>query len=179
MDIQGIIAIIAGVIAILGGFWGILERIQKKTKDTIRTEIKTALLDNNALIMEQTSCKIDTSYKLQDKDIKSLDKLVREHIAATAARDSKHDDMIKALSSGLIEKFKQDIREIYYILRNTGEISDADKAYIDKIFPYYVALGGNSDIHAKYKEICEVYQKRTQENYDKVYAKQHKVAGQE
>lgn len=107
-------------------------------------------------------------FKLETKNIeKKLNQINKEH------QENQKEEWasIQLLKEGLIEAYKNDIRTVYYRLRDTGEISDADKAYVDKIFPKYVAIGGNSDIQAKYEELSRVYERRTQEKFDERFEK--------
>jgi len=174
LDVTQITSIIVGITALLTSIttlWKRIERVKKSFDDKLEKVIKQVVLESNQRQDERTAIMLDnlkTMFKLETKNIerqladlkKEFDKSTKEEWAT-----------LQLLKEGLIEAYKNDIRTVYYQLRDTGEISDADKAYIDKIFPKYIAIGGNSDIQAKYEEISRVYERRTQEKYDEKFKK--------
>lgn len=104
---------------------------------------------------------VDDSSKIVAYELKEMRKELNKHMEEQTAKNA-------VLTQGHIELYKKDIRDIYFHLRHTGEIKDDEKAYVDKIYHVYKELGGNSDIDAKYKEICDVYSQITFEKYTKM-----------
>lgn len=177
MTIEIIIAVIAMFVtlgtAILTA-WAIVDKSKKSFTDIARTEIKDALDKNNDIIEERRKADL----KLLEQHLcNMIDNHVSkdlEHVDKQHEINEKDSQAISLLRESLLESYKREIRGIYYKLRETGDISDVDKSYLDKIYPKYIALGGNSDITAKYEAICEVYDKHLRENFEKAREKKRK-----
>lgn len=178
--IEALAGIIIGFAALLTAI-GVISKNAKDMKESFKRNIKDIvkeeLAENNVIqdnkldlklkhISESNSREIEVlkeSFECGHRQLsEKIDKIVTKEEAFQQEQLSTNG----LLKDALIEAYKHDIRDIYYRLRNTGDITDAEKSYIDKIFPKYKAIGGNSDIEAKYGEICRVYERRTQEQFD-------------
>lgn len=164
-----LILVIASVITALT----VIVHFIKKSNDTVSVRIRTEakevatqeVLMERAL-REQNLSKLEERLSnrfnsLEDK----LDKLIEHNVQQTEQQDRTN----YLLQQGHIETWKNDIRTVYYNLRDSGSISDAEKSYVDKIYHLYKEMGGNSDIDAKYNEMVSVYKKRLSEVYDEAY----------
>jgi hypothetical protein len=170
--IIGLGSLASAVLAI----WTLLTRVKSSFKDIVTEIVGRVVKENIADSEGRTQKSIEASERRQIEALSGL-KIEIEANRQDDLRDKKEAIAAQQLTQhALVEAYKQDFRDIYYILRETGEISDHDKAYIDKIYPYYKQLGGNSDIAAKYEEICRVVDRRTQEAFDKARAKKRKKA---
>lgn len=178
VTVQQIVMIVVGIATIitsLSVIWKHINKVKKNLDERLEKVIKEVVLDSNQRQDERTQLMLQNLKDMFSTELKVIEtKLVA--YANEHAKDKQEEwSIIQLLKEGLIEAYKNDIRTIYYKLRDTGEITDADKAYIDKIFPKYVAIGGNSDITAKYEEISRVYERRTQEKYDETFKKTRKT----
>ena len=172
--VQSIFLFIVGLAAVVASITVIINAISSlKTKNR---EFVNGVVEQKFLHFEKRiDCNIESAFLGLKADTVSkidnlatkLDSYIAEDRQYKHQKDKEFLEVVALLKSSNIESYKNDIRSIYYRLRETGEISDYDKSYIDSIFPLYTAMGGNSDIEAKYKEICEVYGKITQERFDK------------
>ena len=165
------IATLLGAVAIIINFF---ESSKERLRKTIREVMDERMTSYNQAI----DCRIDTSLlSLQNQTNskvegleRKFDEYVRSDREYKLSKDKEFADIVVLLKNSHIEAYKNDIRSIYYNLRETGYISDYDKSYVDTIYPLYTKMGGNSDIQAKYAEICEVYGRITQERFDKARA---------
>lgn len=174
MTIGDIIWVITGIASFLGAIlviWNFSNKVKGSLDSNISEVVNKILEKHERDTQYQINCAVEASQKSIIKDIQSLENKLDVYVKEQRDTNRKDYESIKLLKESLIEAYKQDIRDIYYRLRSTGEISDADKSYVDKLFPKYIALGGNSDIEAKYSEICRVYETITQENYRKAREK--------
>lgn len=171
--IAGILALatIAGAIMTI---WLLFEKINKKFSETVNDKVEQALIKNNAIQEKETKLLLDNFSNEHLLRIEILRAELLEFKEEQQETNEANSVITKHQTYSILETFKQDIRDIYFKLRETGVIEDKDKSYVDKIYTYYVALGGNSDIHAKVKEIHEVYSRRTTEMFDEK-AKQTKA----
>lgn len=166
-DLAIALAFVAGVLSSILIIWAFTDKFKKSRDTNIAKIIDEALEKYDRGIGKR----IDTGDTLVQreitKDLQSLsiklDNFIK-WVEETAEKDKESHDLYR---ESIIETYKRDIRNIYYNLRETGTVSDHDKAYVDKIYPRYKALGGNSDIAAKYAEMCAVHEKITQDAYDK------------
>lgn len=165
-ELLTLIIALGSIAAAVTAIWILLERISKKFSVIVDTKIESALEKNSKLQEKHLQDMFDIAEKLQEHKFQALRDDLNLFKNEQSLFNMGQEVLTKNQSEAILETFKQDIRDIYYSLRNTGLIEDVDKAYIDKIYTYYTLLGGNSDIHAKVKEINEVYAKRTQEAYD-------------
>lgn len=174
MTLPDIIWVVTGLAALLGSvlvIWNFSNKV-KGTLDNSISEVVNDILEKHERDSQyQINCAVEASQRSIAKDIQAVERKIDKYVEEQRETNRKDYESIKLLKESLIEAYKQDIRDIYYKLRSTGEISDADKSYVDKLFPKYIALGGNSDIEAKYGEICRVYETITQENYRKAREK--------
>jgi len=171
MQITSVIVAITTLLASITALWKRIEKVKAVLDEKLEKAVRQVVLESNQRQDERTAIMLEnlkTLFKLETKNIeRQLNDLKRQ-----IDKDRKEElNVLQLLKDGLIEAYKNDIRGVYYRLRDTGQINDSDKAYIDKIFPKYVAIGGNSDIQAKYEEICRVYERRTQEKYDETFEK--------
>lgn len=138
-----------------------IRKIAKKEVDE-ESEKQTATQDRMFKQFRDMLYKaVDDSSKIVAYEIKEMRKDMNKHMQE---QKTKND----VLTQGHIELYKKDIRDIYFHLRHTGEITDDEKTYTDKIYQVYKELGGNSDIDAKYQEVCDVYSQITFEKYAKM-----------
>lgn len=177
MTIETILAVVAVIASFLGSIliiWNFTSKVKKSVNDSVTKLIKDNQKENDEAIDRRIACSSDSTQKIISASIKALEDKFTEFIEIQKETNRLDSDAIKLLKESLVEAYKQDIRTIYYRLRDTGEITDHDKSYVDKLFPKYVALGGNSDIEAKYTEMSRVYETITQENFEKARAKAKK-----
>lgn len=172
ITLEQIVLIVVGLASFLtavGVIWNHFRKVKITLEKKLEKAIETIVVDSDKRQDERTELLLKN---LRDNLSLEIHGLLSSFTAYTEqyAADKKEEwAIIQLLREGLIESYKKDIRGVYYQLRATGEILDYDKAYIDKIFPKYVAIGGNSDIAAKYEEICRVFERRTQEAYDEAF----------
>lgn len=173
----GIIIAFAALLTAIGVISKNAKDIKNSFKNSIKEIVKEELEVNNVIQDEKLDIKLKHMAESNTREIEVLkesftcsNKQLGEKIDIIVDKEENFRREQLAtnglLKEALIEAYKHDIRDIYYRLRNTGDITDAEKSYIDKIFPKYKAIGGNSDIEAKYGEICRVYERRTQEQFD-------------
>lgn len=166
-----VIAVIAigSVASAIISIWILMERISKKFNTIVDKQIEKSLTINEEL-QEQRFLRIveKMSYETNNK-IDNLTENFNSYKQEQAIEQAKKDEQDKLLVSSILAVYKQEIRDIYYKLTETGIISNQDKEYIDRIYPLYFALGGNSDITQKIGEIQRVVERRTQEAFDKAY----------
>jgi len=168
------IAIIGLIVTIFTGIiiiWQLTDKIKKSTKNISKDVANEQIEEYDKLSRERLTQSIEMIEHKIDTKIDSLKESIASYIKEQKKLNNNSIENIQLLKASLIEAYKYDIRKVYYKLRETGEITDANKAYIDKIFPMYRSLGGNSDIEAKYKAMCEVYEKQTQEAFDEARRK--------
>lgn len=163
---------VAFAVTLITSIWALSERIQKKFSATVDKKVTEIVNANNKVQDDKLRATMDRLDERQANRINSLNEKIDNFIVTQQDYNKSQDAVLERQSRAIIESYKQNIRNIYYHLRDTGEIANEDKAYLDKIYPYYIALGGNSDIRAKYEEICRVYERRTQEAYDRAREKQ-------
>ena len=174
ITLQQIVLTVVGVASFLtavGIIWNHFNKLKYTLEEKLEKAIEQVVLESNKRQDERTEILLKNLKDNISLEMQCLQDSIT--LYATQYNKDKKEEwaIIHLLKEGLIETYKNDIRTIYYMLRDTGEISDADKSYIDKIFPKYVAVGGNSDIKAKYDEICRVYERRTHEAYDEAFSK--------
>lgn len=165
------VSILAAFLTSLAVIFKYISKAKKTVEERAYAAIDKAVADRDKMQDEKTRVLLTSLKESISLDIKCLENSLKAY--TDQYTKDKHEEwaVIQLLKESLIEAYKNDIRKIYYKLRDTGEITDYDKAYIDKIFPKYTAIGGNSDIRAKYEEICRVYERRTHEAYDEAYEK--------
>lgn len=172
VTVNHIIAGFVGVATLLTSvtvIWRHINKIKGSFEDKLERAIKEVVAGSNDRQDERTALMLENLKILFTTEIRQIEKKLTDY-ADKYNRDKQEEwAVINLLKESLIEAYKNDIRTVYYKLRDTGEISDADKSYIDKIFPKYVAIGGNSDVKAKYEEIVRVYERRTHEQYDEKF----------
>jgi hypothetical protein len=160
---------VASLLTSISVIWKHINKVKKTLDDRLESVIKEVVFENNTRQDERIKLMLENLKDMFTSETKSIEKRMMSYTEEYNKNRIEELHIIGLLKEGLLEAYKNDIRSVYYRLRDTGEISDADKSYIDKIFPKYAALGGNSDIHAKYEEICRVYERRTQEKYDEAF----------
>jgi hypothetical protein len=159
--------VIGSIVTIMNG----LSSMKLKNKQFIASIVNESL----SVCNKETESKIDNaiiaSQNLTNQKIDILSGKVEQFIRADETYKKEKDQellsIITLLKNANIEVYKNDIRKVFYKLRESGDITDYDKEYVDSVFPIYKALGGNSDIAAKYKEICDFHQELTRENFEK------------
>lgn len=130
-QIINLILVVASVITALT----VIVHFIKKSNDTVSVRIRTeakevatqevlmerALREQNLSKLEERLS--DRFNSLEDK----LDKLIEHNIQQTEQQDRTN----YLLQQGHIETWKNDIRTVYYNLRDSGSISDAEKYYVE------------------------------------------------
>jgi hypothetical protein len=155
-----------GVLALsITAIWVLLSRFNKSLDSKIGQTVEP-LIDKSEKRMEKLMEEKDES---SNKDVLfALKELNKSFEAYTKRQDIYNANDVKRFNMverSLVESYKKQIRNIYYNLANTGVIKDEEWSYIQKIFPYYKAMGGNSDIEAKYEEMNKVISDITQEKF--------------
>lgn len=163
------VSILAAFLTSLAVIFKYINKAKKTVEERAYVAIDKVVADRDKMQDEKTRVLLTSLKESISLDIKCLENSLKAYTDQYTNDKREEWAVIQLLKESLIEAYKNDIRTIYYKLRDTGEITDYDKAYIDKIFPKYIAIGGNSDIRAKYEEICRVYERRTHEAYDEVY----------
>lgn len=163
------VSILAAFLTSLAVIFKYINKAKKTVEERAYVAIDKVVADRDKMQDEKTRVLLTSLKESISLDIKCLENSLNAYTDQYTNDKREEWAVIQLLKESLIEAYKNDIRTIYYKLRDTGEITDYDKAYIDKIFPKYIAIGGNSDIRAKYEEICRVYERRTHEAYDEVY----------
>lgn len=147
--------------------WALLDRLMKKFYTVMDSQIERAFAQNEKLQEEKVMRIVE---KISTRTNHKIDGLIDEfnmYRQEQEIRQVKQDAQDHLLVTSVLTLYKQEIRDIYYKLRDTGIISDQDKDYVDRIYPLYYALGGNSDTTQKMGEIQRVVERRTQEAFDK------------
>jgi len=165
------VSILAAFLTSLTVIFKYINKAKKTVEERAYVAIDKVVADRDKMQDEKTSVLLTSLKESISLDIKRIENSLKAYTDQYTKDKREEWAVIQLLKDSLIEAYKNDIRTIYYNLRDTGEITDHDKAYIDKIFPKYIAIGGNSDIRAKYEEICRVYERRTHEAYDEAYEK--------
>jgi hypothetical protein len=177
LTLENIFLLIIAIATVIGSITVILNgitNIKLKNKQFIATVVDEYIVACNretdgkiksAIVNSQ----INTNAKIDSLSGK-FEEFIRSDKAYKSEKDQEFKDIIQLLKNANIEVYKNDIRKVYYKLRETGEITDYDKEYVDSVFPIYKALGGNSDTEAKYNEICQFHQKLLRENFEKARA---------
>jgi hypothetical protein len=177
VTVQQLVMIIGGIAALLTSIsiiWKHINKVKRNLDDRLESVIKEVVIESNQRQDERTTLMLQNLKDMMTTELRVIETKIVAYANEYTKNREEELSMIQLLKDGLIEAYKNDIRTIYYTLRDTGEITDANKAYIDKIFPKYIAIGGNSDIQAKYEEISRVYERRTQEKYDETFKKTRK-----
>ena len=152
MDNNSIITIILSVGAVCGAIatiWGLMNRITNKFQEFIRKELKP---------IEEKLIRAD----IQLEDLKK------------SVEGGKMTD--KELVSVQLEQTKKIVRDMHSKMRRTGTISDDDMSYAEKLYPHYLALGGNSDVVAKMNEMRKIYEARVNEKINENHKKKKQTA---
>ena len=170
-QITAAIVAVAALMTSITALWKRIDKVKAGFDDKLENAIKQVVLESNQRQDERTAIMLENLKSMFKLETKNIEKRLNEFSTEYQQNQKEEWASIQLLKEGLIEAYKNDIRTVYYRLRDTGEISDADKAYVDKIFPKYVAIGGNSDIQAKYEELSRVYERRTQEKFDERFEK--------
>lgn len=142
-----------------------LDKINKRIREEARV-IAVEAARTEQLAREQSEKRLED---LMNKKFNQIEQKLDTMIKQDKEQIKKQDKMNDVLQKGHIETWKNDFRSIYYNLRDTGNITDAEKSYADKIYHLYKEMGGNSDIDAKYAEMVTVFTKRLQEKHDERY----------
>lgn len=170
MDLVAIIAVASAITVIITAVvsvWEFTKRIKNSIKDITTDVVKEALASNNETQGKEFDLKLSHQSELISRDIESVNVKLESFIEEQREDNKKKDAKDILTAHALIESYKRDIRGVHKKLKETGYITEPDKAYVDKIYPLYKDLGGNSDIAQKVSEINEVYMTVMRENYEK------------
>lgn len=166
--------VIGSIVVIMNGL-STLKLRNKQFISSVVTEIMNSCSEEtNAKINSATIKSQNLMNQKIDKLSGKLEQFIKSDEVYKKEKDRELREILTLLKEANIEVYKNDIRKIFYKLRETGEIKEYDKDYVDSIFPIYKALGGNSDVEAKYREICEFHRKLTRENFEKARANRKK-----
>jgi len=161
-----------GVLAVsITAIWILLSRFNKSLDSKIE-KVVAPMIDKSE---ERMRTMMDDKDESSNKDVlhsrKELSSNFDKYVVKQKEYNQHDVERLKVLEQSLIESYKKQIRNIYYRVRNDGFIKDEEMAYLQKIFPYYKAMGGNSDIEAKYDELNRLYSEVTQEKFRKAREK--------
>lgn len=178
LTFENLIMIVIAIATVLGSITVIIN-FAANIKSRNKKNIKSVIDEELSCFSKETDVKVDKAFvEVHNRTNNKIDALsnklesfIVEDKEYKTKKDKELTEVLTLLKNANIEVYKNDIRKVYYNLRETGEITDYSKEYVDALFPVYKALGGNSDIEAKYTEICEFYSKVTKENFDKARAK--------
>lgn len=157
---------IAALVGAIMTIWAFYEKLKHKVSDKLIETVNEVLEKNNKVQERQFQLLIDMVERNLENNLTKIKEELNAFKQHQQNLNLEQTTIIDYLKNSILEQFKQDVRDVYYNLRDTGIITDRDKSYIDKMYSYYTLLGGNSDVHAKVKEISEVYSRRTHEAYD-------------
>lgn len=165
------VALVASVLAIgtvagaILSTWTLTARVNRKLEMKIDKQIDEKFEKKQKEIEKEMRHEIEKLGKDLLNEIKAIDLKISNHFKMQAELHRTAEQEVELLKSSVLEAYKRSIRDVYYRLRQTGEISDVDMSYVDSIYPKYKALGGNSDIHAKYDEMRDVYSELTRQRF--------------
>lgn len=151
--------------------WNLTEKTNNKLLNKINTQIEESLLRNNAIQEKEVKLLLDVVSMEFLLKLETVKDEIEQLKVEQKAHNKKVNKVITAQTHALLEAFKNDIRNIYFTLRETGRLDDVDKSYVDKIYHFYKELGGNSDIHAKVGELNRIYESQTLEAIEKAKSK--------
>lgn len=151
--------------------WNLTDKADNKLLNKINTQIEESLLRNNAIQEKEVKLLLDVLSMEFLLKLETVKDEIEQLKVEQKAHNKKVDKVTTAQTNALLEAFKNDIRNIYFTLRETGRLDDVDKSYVDKIYHYYKELGGNSDIHAKVGEMNRIYESQTLEAIEKAKSK--------
>lgn len=170
-DIVFLIVEVGALLAAITIIWNFSNRIEKSLDKKIDEKVVTKIKENDEKVAKDIEHAIDKSNISLIGEIKLLNQRFESHYEQQDKLHESERKRVSLLTHSVLEAYKRSIRDVYYRLRQTGEISDVDMSYVDKIYPKYVDMGGNSDIRAKYEEMKGVYSQLTQERYEKAREK--------
>ncbi len=173
-ELTALLLALGGLSAAVLSIWALLDRVSKKFSNIVDTKINATLEKNNKIQEKQIQMLFEAAEKAQEIKFKSISEEIAQFKEEQHLFNTGQDALTRSQTEAILETFAQDIRDIHDNLRRTGIISEADKAYVDRIYPHYIILGGKNGIHTMVKEIQDVYTRRAQEAYDDK-AKQSKV----
>lgn len=151
--------------------WKLTEKANHKLLNRINAQIEESLLRNNAIQEKEVKLLLDVISMEFLLKLETVKDEIEQLKVEQKAHNMKVSKVTTAQTNALLEAFKNDIRNIYFTLRETGRLDDVDKSYVDKIYHYYKELGGNSDIHAKVGELNRIYESQTLEAIEKAKRK--------
>lgn len=167
--------LITSITVILKASRKVTDTFEAKIKDIARKVTVEELTVTLDFYQQSLNNLRDSVYKALD-DTRAVFLRGNKELKAYIEKSNREQKKLnKALQQGHLETWKNDIRNVYFTLRDTGTLNDHEKSYVDKIYHIYKELDGNSDIDAKYKEICDVYSIRTHEKYEEAYEKTKKI----
>ena len=169
--VSSVAALITALTVIIKASKQMTANLELRVRDIAKQVIDEEQHRQNEIYQQVFEHFKDSIFTSLDQNFSAIRTETQELRKALEANTRKQEELNKTMQQGHIETWKNDIRNIYFNLRDTGTIEDHVKSYADKIYHVYKQLGGNSDIDAKYKEICEVYARRTHEKYEEAYGK--------
>ena len=183
------VIVLAGFLSSILVIWNFIEKAKKSFTHVVNEHIDKALDKNNSnqetlvrTLIEASEVKqqtlIESSRKEQLAYLEGLKEAATIQKNIQDKRDSETDHLFKAIIALHMEQIKKHIREAHAKMRKEGLISDYDMAYIDKIYPHYRELGGNSDISGRVSEMHRIHDLTIVEQMDtkrkRKYNKQNK-----
>lgn len=165
-----IIAVASAIAVIIGAImavWNFTRKIKDSIKEITGEVVEKALENNNKVQGAEFDLKLKHQSELLSKDINEVNIRLNSFTDEQKELHKISEARDNLTRHALVESYKRDIRAIHKKLKATGTISEIDKSYVDKIYPLYRDLGGNSDIAQKVAEINEVYMVVMKENYEK------------
>jgi len=164
-----IVVVASAIVVILTAvtlMWDFTHRVSKAFDEKTRKIMREEFKENNVIQNKSFDLRLEHQNKMLLKDINTLDSRINNYVIEQNKESCQRNAIDALTAHALIESYKRDIKKIYFKLRETGYITDIDKSYIDKIYPLYKDLGGNSDMHQKVGEINDVYSTVIHEAYE-------------
>lgn len=168
------VIVLAGFLSSILVIWNFIEKAKKSFTQVVNEHIDKALDKNNSNQETLVRTLIEASEIKQQTLVESIRKEQLAYLEGLKEasniqkeiqdkRDAETDHLFKAIIALHMEQIKKHIREAHAKMRKEGLISDYDMTYIEKIYPHYIELGGNSDIKSKVVELREVYKEAISE----------------
>lgn len=165
-ELTALLLALGGLSAAVLSIWALLDRVSKKFSNIVDIKVNATFEKNSKIQEKQIQTLFEAAEKVQENKFKSISADIAQFKEEQQLFNTGQDALTRSQTEAILETFAQDIRDIHDNLRRTGSISEADKTYVDRIYPHYIILGGKNGVHNMVKEINDVYTRRAQEAYD-------------
>lgn len=166
---------LGGLAVAIAAIWVLLSRFNSKLDEKIGAVVEPKIEKSEEHMIQMMEEKDKTSNASIISSLNELNRKFDAHAERQNMYNKKDIETFRIVKESLIESYKYHIRQVYWRLRNTGIISEEDMSHVQKIYPKYVELGGNSDIEAKYKEMQSLWAEQTKEAVKKARAQKREV----